>query len=90
MSNEQLHRDIGRRLRLIREKEGMTVAGFSEKHGFNRTQYTNWESGTRQIPIQSASKLLFDGMTLDFIYLGRDWTLSQSRWTALFGKPVDK
>jgi len=90
MPDDKPHLETGRRLQLIRENEGLGPKDFAEKYGFSRTQYTNWESGFRQIPIHQAGKLLSDGMTLDFIYLGRDGTLSQTRWRALLGSPPTK
>jgi transcriptional regulator with XRE-family HTH domain len=74
------HAEIGARLKAIR-------AGFSDlnqkewagRHGFSETQYNNWETGTRRIPVESAEKLCnIYGLTLDFIYRGRRDGLSDT------------
>jgi transcriptional regulator with XRE-family HTH domain len=74
------HVAIGARLRAVR-------LGFSElnqkewagRHGFSETQYNNWETGTRRIPVECAEKLCNTyGLTLDFIYRGRRDGLSET------------
>jgi len=52
--------DIGeRRRRVCRafDPDG-TQATWAARHGFNRTQLVNWESGARRIPVDSAEKLV--------------------------------
>lgn len=71
--------DVATRLAAIRT--GFTVLNqkeFALKHGFNVTQWNNWESGTRRIPVESAEKLCqLYGVTLDFVYMGRRDGLSE-------------
>jgi len=56
----------------LRQNEGLTQAEFSKRHGFNRTQFNNWEKGARRIPLEHAETLCERyGLTLDFIYRGR-------------------
>lgn len=80
MSERKTYPDIAERLGTLR-------AGFSEdnrsvwagRHGFNVSQYINWENGTRRIPLEAAEKLVQRyGVTLDWIYLGRWDGLSDS------------
>lgn len=70
---EHQYQAIGERLVSIRA--GFSDLGqkaWAERHGFNPTQYNNWETGARRIPLESAEKLCrLYGLTLDFIYLGR-------------------
>lgn len=68
--------------RLISLRKGLSdlsQKGWAEKHGFNQTQYNNWEKGTRRIPVDEAEKLChLYGLTLDFIYRGRLDGLSEN------------
>jgi transcriptional regulator with XRE-family HTH domain len=91
MDNESRpHIKIAERLRAFRELLGMGQKEFAEQHGFNKTQYTNWENGIRRIPIDQAAKLEDQyGLTLDFIYLGRVRTLPHNLVIALSDKPSD-
>ena len=74
MPEEPQYLEIGQRLRSIREAFGDddTATSWAEKNQFNRSQYSNWENGSRRIPVEQSVKLcdLF-GLTLDFIYRGR-------------------
>lgn len=57
----------------------MTQRAWAERHGFNPTQYNNWERGVRRIPLEASEKLCkLYGVTLDFIYLGRRDGLSDT------------
>lgn len=77
--------EIGGRLAAVRLafsdlKQNM----WAEKHGFNPTQWNNWEKGARRIPVENAERLCaLYGLTLDFIYLGRRDGLSESAAKAL-------
>lgn len=68
-----MYPEIGERLRHIREHfSDLTQKEWAERHGFNPTQYNNWEKGVRRIPVEAAEKLCeLYGLTLDFIYRGR-------------------
>lgn len=71
---------IGRRLGLVRKRfSELTRKDWAVKHGFSPTQYTNWENGTRRIPLEAA-ELLSDryGLSLDWIYLGKEDNPPQS------------
>lgn len=72
--------DIAKRLVSVRRAfSELTQKGWAEKHGFNLTQYNNWERGLRRIPIEAAVKLCdLYGLTLDFIYRGRRDGLAES------------
>lgn len=72
--------EIGIRLRELRRSfGGRSQAEWAALHGFRATQYNNWERGERRIPLES-SELLADryGLTLDWIYRGREDGLSQT------------
>jgi len=74
MATERKHYpEIGLRLRKIREGfSEMNQTEWAEAHGFNKTQYHQWEKGVRRIPLEAAEKICARyGMTLDGIYLGR-------------------
>ena len=65
---------IGRRLKAIRFAfSDCSQRDWAQKHGFKVTQYNNWENGVRRIPLEAAG-LLADqhGLTLDYIYRGRE------------------
>ena len=65
--------EIGKRLVSIRRGfSRLSQKDWAEKHGFNQTQYNNWERGKRRIPVESAERLCdLYGLTLDAIYRGR-------------------
>ena len=65
--------EIGKRLLLLRTGLGdLSQKSWAEKHGFNATQYNNWEKGVRRIPVDAADVLCDRyGLTLDAIYRGR-------------------
>lgn len=64
--------DMGARLKRLRESQKVSQKVWSEMHGFNATQYNNWERGERRIPVEHAERLSDAyGLTLDFIYRGR-------------------
>lgn len=72
--------EIGERLLLIRTQfSDLTQRAWAERHGFNATQWNNWEKGLRRIPIESAERLCrLYGLTLDFLYMGRRDGLAES------------
>lgn len=67
------YREIGARLAALRQAvSNLNQKDWASKHGFNQTQYNNWEKGTRRIPVESAEKLAETyGLTLDWVYRGR-------------------
>lgn len=71
--SEKQFTEIGARLEAIREAFSTGGQGaFASRHGWQQTQWNNWELGARRIPIEEASKLADAyGLTLDFIYRGR-------------------
>lgn len=80
MTDRPDYSDIGARLRLIRERySDLTQRSWAEKHGFNPTQYNNWEKGTRRISVDAA-EILVDTytLTLDYIYRGKVSGLSEN------------
>lgn len=72
--------EIGARLRAIRKAfSDLNQKDWAAKNGFNPTQYNNWETGTRRIPLERAESLANAyGLTLDFIYRGRRDGLSET------------
>lgn len=71
----------------IAERLGKIRLAFSDlnqrewalKEGFNPTQWNNWETGIRRIPVDAAERLCDRyGLTLDFIYRGRRDGLSDT------------
>ncbi|MCP4108354.1 MAG: helix-turn-helix transcriptional regulator [Desulfobacteraceae bacterium] len=83
------HKKIGNRLRAFRSILEMSQKDFALMNNFNATQYTNWETGARRIPIQSAAQLEERyGLTLDFIYLGRLRTLPHNLAADLSESPL--
>jgi transcriptional regulator with XRE-family HTH domain len=87
--NDRPHKEIANRLRAFRETLGLNQKDFAQKHNFSPSQYANWETGERRIPVESAA-LLEDryGLTLDFIYLGRLRTLPHSLANDLSDSPL--
>jgi len=72
--------EIGARLRALREAlEAETQGEFARRHGFNRSQVNNWETGVRRIPVDAAERLCDAyGLTLDWVYRGKRDGLSDS------------
>lgn len=72
--------DVGERLARLRASQSdLSQKAWAEKHGFNGTQYNNWETGKRRIPVDAAEKLCDAyGLTLDFVYRGRRDGLPES------------
>lgn len=72
--------EIGARLASIRLAfSDLKQNAWAERHGFNPTQWNNWEKGARRIPVENAERLSeLYGLTLDFIYRGRRDGLSES------------
>lgn len=73
MAEEPRYPEIGARLKALREGlSDLSQKDWAEKHGFNGTQYNNWEKGVRRITVDAA-EVLCDayGLTLDAIYRGK-------------------
>jgi len=89
-SDKYPHREIGERLRAIRSLTGLSAKDFAAECGFGETQYANWESGYRR-PLPENAAVLVDkfGVTMDFIYLGRDTTLPYNLRMDLSSRPSD-
>jgi transcriptional regulator with XRE-family HTH domain len=79
-SKDTQHVAIGARLKRVRESfSDLNQRGWAQKHGFSPTQYNNWETGLRRIPVDDAERLCDAyGLTLDFIYRGRRDGLSET------------
>jgi transcriptional regulator with XRE-family HTH domain len=79
--NEALtYPDIGQRLIAIRQgfAPDLSQKAFADRHAFGHTQYNNWETGARRIPVDAAETLCEAyGLTLDFVYRGRRDGLSE-------------
>jgi hypothetical protein len=76
----QPYAEIGSRLlRLRTGLSDLSQKAWAEKHGFNPTQYNNWEKGVRRIPVDSAEALCERySLTLDAIYRGRMFGLPEA------------
>jgi DNA-binding XRE family transcriptional regulator len=63
---------VGRRLRLLREAEGLKSSEMADLLGIERTSWSRFEGGKRLLS-QGVAVLLVDrfSVTLDFLYLGR-------------------
>ena len=74
------HLDVGQRLRAVRLTfSNLNQGDWAEKHGFNYTQYNNWENGVRRPTVDAAEKLVeLYGLSLDWIYRGRRDGLSET------------
>lgn len=79
MADEQFI-EIGERLAKVRQGfSDLNQRAWAEKHGFQNTQWNNWENGVRRIPVESAERLChLYGLSLDWIYLGRRSGLAES------------
>ena len=77
---DYIYKEIGARLEAVRQGfSDLSQSAWAQRHGFSVTQYNNWTSGARRIPIDEAEKLCgLYGLTLDFVYLGRRDGLSES------------
>lgn len=73
MADDAQFVEIGRRIEAVRQAfTDLSQREFSQRHGFNPTQWNNWATGARRIPLECAEKLVTAyGLTLDWIYLGR-------------------
>lgn len=73
MTDRPEHPEIGQRLASVRKAfSDLSQGAWAEKHGFNPTQWNNWEKGVRRIPVEAAERLCETyGLTLDFVYRGR-------------------
>lgn len=78
--SEPQYLQIGQRLAAVRQAfSGQSQQGWAKMHGFNPTQWNNWEKGVRRIPVECAERLADAyGLDLDFIYRGRRDGLSES------------
>ena len=80
MNPERKYEAIGARLCAIRTGlSDLSQKAWAEKHGFNATQYNNWEKGVNRITVDSSERLCDTyGLTLDAIYRGRLDGLSEN------------
>lgn len=79
MGEERMYKEVGKRIDRLRTHLGLTQVAFCAKHGFSTTQYTNWKSGLRRPSVDEAMKLVDAyGLTLDFIFRGREDGLSEN------------
>jgi transcriptional regulator with XRE-family HTH domain len=80
LMSESQFSSIAARLTAIRSGfSDLNQRAWAERHGFQNTQWNNWEAGLRRIPVESAERLCDAyGVTLDFIYRGRRDGLSET------------
>lgn len=76
MTTERPFAAIGGRLRWHRELTGLSQKDYAQTINAKRAVYSMWESGSARVSIDAAI-IIEDrhGLTLDFLYLGRDATL---------------
>jgi len=88
MNDDEDHSQIGERLKRIRRgMSDLNQGQWSAKHNFTQGQYSNWERGTRRISVDAAMALCaLYGVTLDYIYLGREDALSEKTRNSLSGQ----
>lgn len=72
--------EIAARLSRIRKGfSDLSQKEWATREGFNPTQWNNWETGVRRIPVEASERLCERyGLTLDFIYRGRRDGLSDT------------
>ena len=72
--------EIGQRLEAIRVAfSTLNKGAWATSNGFNDTQYYNWISGDRRIPVEAAERLCDRyELNLDFIYRGKVGNLSDT------------
>ncbi len=69
--------DIAARLRWHRAHEGLNQSDYAAAAGLKRAQLSNWESGQYRLSLDGALALNARfGLSLDFLYLGRDEMLA--------------
>lgn len=65
--------EVGRRLRYLRKSLGLVQPALAQQINVARTRWNNWEVGVGRIPVDAAAQLVqIYGVTLDWIYLGRE------------------
>ncbi len=73
-------KEIGRRLKQIRENSGQTIAEVSEKMGINKYQYEDYESGQIDIPVSAILKIAqYFEVEVTYILTGEN--PNESAWT---------
>ena len=85
MKDAETYPEIGKRLEAIRVAfSDLGQKAWAQRHNFGTTQYNNWETGARRIPVDAAERLCDTyGLTLDFVYRGRRDGLSEKALKAL-------
>lgn len=84
----QICREIGSRLKLIREKEGLTQEKFAEKLGISFSTYQKYENGLLTVPIIILRKLHEQcRASADYILFGESHP-SEQIWHFMEGIPV--
>ncbi len=64
---------VGERLRYLREAHGLTQTAIGRQVGASMNRWNNWERGVGRIPVDASAQLVrMYGVTLDWIYLGRE------------------
>lgn len=73
------HDGVAERVRWHRQLLGLTQQEYADAIGAQRSQVKNWEAGTRRPSIDFGLKLSARyGVTLDWLYRGRDEMLPPS------------
>ncbi len=91
MQQKTHYKEIGIRLAAIRLGfSALSQKDWAARNGFHQTQYNNWETGVRRIPVEAAVTLCdIYGLTLDAIYRGRlDGLSDTSRKILLSSTPI--
>lgn len=67
----QPYSDIAERIRWHRALEGLDQAAYAKRAGLNRSQLSNWETGTFRLSLDGARALRRTyGLSLDFLFEG--------------------
>lgn len=81
--DEKMVAEVAERIRWHRALTGLTQQEYADAIGMKRSQLNNWENGRQRISIGGALALeAAYGLSLDFIYLGRDYSLPIALLTA--------
>lgn len=66
-----MDKEIGERLKELRKAGGHSQADMAKLCGVTRPAWTQWETGTRRIPAEMATRLAVKlRVSLDWLYIG--------------------
>lgn len=75
--------DVGERIRWHRNYKKMTQAQYAKTLSISRSRLSNWELGTRRPSLTEGMQMeKLHGLSLDFLYRGKDGNLPQDLFEA--------